>query len=242
MKQLIKYTILVCSCCLLLLSSCSKDDDIEVTGNSKLSITNAATEAPALDAYIDNEKITTASLAFGATSVVSGQPYFTINAGLRFLRVSPDGVNNFIRGNVPFSPDSSYSVFVYDSVNAAGTLKALMLRDVLTAPASGKAHYRYLQLSPDKDTVNIQLVNSNDTIRVGNKAYIGANANASSQDFIAVNPGTYTLNVRKAGTDPIIYSTTVSLGDGKIYTIYSRGKKANGAAATGFNISSILHN
>lgn len=246
MQHIFKPVILLTSLATtVFFASCSKEDDNAVTGEAKVSVTHVATEGPALDVYIDDAKITTAPLSFGNTTGVAGDPYVTINAGLRYFRVSPDNITNVIQGNVPFSPDAFYSIFAYDSIGAAGTLKTLILADKLTAPADTKTNIRFLQLSPDTGRISIELVNTTDTISFPGRAYLGSLVtDASLANFSSVNPGNYTLNVRTTGTiTPVLYSVPVSLEEGKIYTIYSRGKKNNGfGTAQGFNTSMITHN
>lgn len=226
-------------------TSCSKEDDNAVTGSAKIAVTHVATEGPVLDAYVDDAKITAAPLGFGNTTGIAGDPYVTINAGLRYLRVSPDNIINVIQGNVPFAPDAFYSIFAYDSIGAAGTLKTLLLTDNLATPAATKTNIRFLQLSPDTGRINVELVNATDTISIPGRAYIGSLVtDAGLANFSSVNPGGYTLNVRTTGTvAPILYSVPISITEGKIYTIYCRGKKANGfGTPQGFNISMITHN
>lgn len=246
MRHIFKPAILLtCLATTIFFVACSKEDDNAITGTAKIAVTHVATEGPALDTYIDDVKITTTPLIFGNTTGVPGDPYVTINAGLRYVRVSPDNISNVIQGNVPFSPDAFYSIFAYDSIGAARTLKTLILADKLTAPADTKTNIRFLQLSPDTGRISVELVNTTDTIIFPGRAYLGSLVtDAGLANFSSVNPGDYTLNVRTTGTiTPVLYSVPVTLAEGKIYTIYSRGKKRNGfGTAQGFNTSVITHN
>jgi hypothetical protein len=45
------------------------------------------------------------------------------------------------------------------AVNNVATIEALVLEDNLTSPASGKAHIRFIHLSPDAPAVDITLTN-----------------------------------------------------------------------------------
>lgn len=245
-QRIIKPTILLnCLAVALFFSACSKEDDNEITGTAKITVTHAATEAPPLDAYIDDVKITTVPLAFGNTTGTAADPYLAINAGLRYLKITPDNINNVIQGNVPFAPDAFYSIFAYDSIGVAGTLKTLILSDNLATPEVTKTNIRFLQLSPDTGRINVELVNTTDTVIFSSRAYLGTLAtDAGLANFSAINAGDYTLNVRTTGTaNPVLYSIPLTLSEGKIYTIYARGKKANGfGTPQGFTVNSISHN
>ena len=237
-------SLLPCLALLIFFSGCSKGED-DVSGNARISLTHSATEAPALDAFIDAEKITTAPLSFGNTTGVQGDPYINTNAGIRYLRISTDGTKNVVQGNVPLAVDGVYSVFAYDSIGTGGVLKTLILTDKLTAPADNKTHIRFLQLSPDTGRITLQFTNTTDTVVFSGRSYLGSQViDASLGNFSAINAGDYTIRVTTAGTiTPVLYTVPISLNEGKIYTIYTRGKKANGIATpTGFNISTIAHN
>jgi hypothetical protein len=246
MQNVFNKILLTCSLATLLFTGCSKEDDEEITGTSSVSFTHAANEPALLDAYVDNEKITGIPLTPGNTSGVSANPYFQVNAGLRSLRVSPDGIADVLQGNFPFKPDGVYSIFAYDTINLSGTLRALVLTDNLTAPADTKANVRFLQLSPDTGRISIELVNSTDTVRFNARAYVGTLASPEGlAAFTSINSGDYTLNVRTTGSNTVLYSTAIplSFAVGKIYTIYCRGRKANGyGTTTGFNINYFSHN
>ena len=233
-----------CLSAFFLLNSCSKKDDETITGSARVSFTHAAIDPATLDAYVDNEKITTIPLVPGSTSGLPADPYFTVNAGLRALRISPDNVTNVLQGNFPFKSDGVYSIFAHDTINTSGTLRALVLTDNLTAPADTKTNIRFLQLSPDTGRLDIQLVNSVDTIPFIGRAYVGSSSITESLAvFTSVDPGNYTLNVRTTGSNTILYSTPISLAIGKIYSIYSRGRKANGTGSiSSFSVNYFSHN
>lgn len=245
MRNVLNRLLLTCPlAAVLLFTGCSKENEAEITGTSRVSFTHAANEPALLDAYVDNEKITAAALGPGNTSGNSANPYFSVNAGLRSLRISPDGVANVLQGNFPFKPDGVYSIFAYDTINLSGTLRALVLTDNLTPPADAKSNIRFIQLSPDTGRLDIQIANSIDTISFNGRAYVGTLAASEGlATFSSVNPGNYTLYIRTTGSSTVLYSTPVSFATGKIYSIYCRGRKANlFGTPTGFNINYFSHN
>lgn len=225
-------------------TSCSDDDDDTPPATAKVSVTHASPGSPAVDIYVDGTKVTTTQLSYSNTSGTSGNPYLTVNAGTRNIKVSPNGTLNVIDANVPFAANNAYSVFAYDVLGSGTTLRALVLGDDLTAPAAGKAHIRFLHLSPDAPNVDIELARTGaSSINLTNIPYVGPTPAANLNVFTPVDAGDYTVNVRAAGTSPVVLTAPLTFTAGKIYTIYARGLLANGVGtADGLGASVILHN
>ena len=90
------------------------------------------------------------------------------------------------------------------------------MEDNLTAPASGKAHVRFIHLSPDAPAVDITLTDG--TVVFGD--YIFKEASA----FTPLNAATYNLQVRLAGTSTVVLELpNIALTAGKIYTVFAKG-------------------
>lgn len=249
MQHLLKFTKLAaCAAVLILSASCSKSDtDDASSGTARTSFTNAAPNGAASDLYVDNVKITPAPIGFGTTTSLLGNPYLTVTSGLRAVRISPNGSTNYTQGSIPFTKDASYSIFIFDTLSATSTLKGLVLTDNLATPAAGKAHVRFLHLSPDAGNVYVDFAKTNDTTKISNRPYIG---NAVSTDpvlgdFAAINAGAYNINIKAGATDPVLVGLSYNFAEGKIYTVYLKGLKANGygtANPNGVNPTVILHN
>ena len=245
MLQVFRLTKLaIAATALTFFSACNKDDDNMTTGTAKVSVTNASPDAPAGDVYIDNVKATGTALAFTSTTGFNGDPYLTVNAGTRNVRIT-DGTTNFTQGGIPFSANAVYSIFAFDTLSNTSTLKGLVLQDNLAAPAAGKAHVRFLHLSPDGGAIDVDLAKANDTTRISNKTFIGSLtvSDPSLGNFSPINSGVYNINIKATGTTPVLSSFPFTFAEGKIYTVYARGLKANGVGtAFGLNTSIIIHN
>ncbi|RYY43732.1 MAG: DUF4397 domain-containing protein [Chitinophagaceae bacterium] len=226
------------------IAGCSKENENLVTGTSLVSFTNASA-VQTLDIYADNNKISTIPLNPGVTTGSAGNPYFSLDAGFRYIRISSDGTNNLVQGNIPLDADAGYSVFAYDSINTAGTLRALVLTDKPGVVLTGQAQLRYVQLSPDTGRIDLELANTFDTVSFSSQSYIAAtNVSESTLSlFRVVKPGNYTIRVKRTNGSILPYSLPVNLSDGGVYTLYSRGRKQNGygGTANGFNINLISH-
>jgi hypothetical protein len=137
-----------------------------------------------------------------------------VEAGTRNIKVNVSGTSTtVINADLALSKDQNYSVFAIDSVSK---ISALVLTDDLTAPASGKAHVRFVHLSPNAPAVDVALTGG--AVVFGNKAF---------KDYTAFTPldaGTYNLEVRVAGTSTVALPLPgITLQAGKIYTVFAKG-------------------
>jgi len=206
----------------VLFTSCKKDEDVHEHAN--VMVVHASPDAPGVDLLVDGTKKNSAALNFP-----NNTGYLELEAGTRNLKVNVAGTSTtVINADVPFTKDMSYSVFAVDSVSV---ISAIVLTDDLTAPAAGKAHVRFIHLSPDAPAVDVAVASSG-TVVFGNKAF---------KEFTAFTPldaGSYSLDVRVAGTTTVaLVLPTITLEAGKIYTVYAKGfLGGTGAQALGAEI------
>jgi len=141
--------------------------------------------------------------------------YLQVNAGTRNVKVNVTGTSTtVIQANLNLMENKSYSVF---AVNQVSAIEPLVFEDNLTSPASGKAHVRFIHLSPNAPAVNITLTDG--TIVFGNVSFKG------SVDFTPLNAATYNLQVRDAATNQtvVLELPNITLQAGKIYTVFAKG-------------------
>jgi len=193
---------------LVMLSSCKKDEEV-TKSYAKVLVTHASPNAPGVDLLVDNSKQNTAALNFP-----SNTGYLQVEAGTRNIKVNVSGTSTtVINADLALSKDQNYSVFAIDSVSK---ISALVLTDDLTAPASGKAHVRFVHLSPNAPAVDVAVTGG--AVVFGNKAF---------KDYTAFTPldaGTYNLEVRVAGTSTVALPLPgITLQAGKIYTVFAKG-------------------
>ena len=193
---------------LVMLSSCKKEETV-TKSYAKVLVTHASPNAPGVDLLVDNSKQNTAALSFP-----SNPGYLQVEAGTRNIKVNVSGTSTtVINADLPLSKDQNYSVFAIDSVSK---ISALVLTDDLTAPASGKAHIRFVHLSPNAPAVDVAVTGG--AVVFGNKAF---------KDYTAFTPldaGTYNLEVRVAGTSTVALPLPgITLQAGKIYTVFAKG-------------------
>lgn len=189
-------------------TSCDDDDDDDAA-QARVQVVHASPDAPGVDILVDNDKVNSSALVFPNNTA-----YLNVDAGTRNIKVNAAGTStSVINADVPFTADKNYSIF---AINRLASIEALALEDDLTAPASGKAHVRFVHLSPDAPAVDV--TTNTGAIVFGNRAF------KSATSFTPLDAGTVNLQVRVAGTSTVALSLpAITLEAGKIYTIFARG-------------------
>ncbi len=193
---------------LVTISSCKKDEEAKTY--AKVLVTHASPDAPGVDLLVDNSKQNSAALTFPNSTA-----YLQVESGSRNIKVNVAGTSTtVIDANLTLEKDKNYSVFAVDSVSK---ISAVVLEDDLTAPASGKAHVRFVHLSPNAPAVDVAVAGGGAVV-FANKAFKEYTA------FTPLDAGAYNLEVRVAGTSTVALTLpTITLESGKIYTVFAKG-------------------
>lgn len=212
----------------LTLTGCSDDDDNPVAPaqQARVMAVHASPDAPAVDLLVDN------AVAGTGLAYPNNTGYANVTAGTRNVKVNVTGTSNtVINADLALAAGTTYTVFANGPVASIG---ALVVTDDLTAPAAGKAHVRFVHLSPDAPAVDVAVA--------GGPVVF---ADQSFRDFTAFTPvdaGTYDLEVRLAGTATVALAVPdVTLQAGKIYTVFARGF-ASGSGAQALGAQIIVNN
>lgn len=209
--------------------SCSDDDEANPirstsTQTADVLIVHASPDAPGVDVFVDGQGPAVSNLTFPANT-----GYVALNSGTRNVQVNVANTSTtVIDANLSLDPNGAYSVF---AINSVSNIEPLVLADDLTSPATGKAHVRFVHLSPDAPAVDIALANGGAVV-FGNVAFKGF------EGFTPLDAGTYDLEVRLAGTNTVVLPLPgITLEDGKIYTVFAKGfVSGSGAQALGAEI------
>lgn len=193
-------------------TGCS-DSDNPIASNpapAQVLIVHASPDAPGVDIYVDN------AVAVSNLEFLSNTGYVAVAAGVRNVRVklnaTPDTV---INADLPLEAGKNYTVFAVDS---AAKVSPLVLEDDLTAPAAGKAHLRFVHLSPNAPNVDIALTGGGVIGGLNDVPF------KEARGFLPLDAGTYDLEVRVAGTATVALPLPgITLEAGKIYTVYAKG-------------------
>ncbi len=189
------------------LTSCKKEEAKEY---AKVMVTHASPDAPDVDLLVDGTKQNSTALTFPNSTA-----YLQVEAGTRNIKVNGAGsTSSVIDANIDFAKDGNYSIFAVDSFSK---ISAVVLEDDLTAPASGKAHVRFVHLSPDAPAVDVAVQGASDVI-FDNVSFKGNTA------FTPLTADNYILEVRLDQNSAVVLTLpSITLEAGKIYTIFARG-------------------
>jgi hypothetical protein len=189
---------------------CSDDDNgpVAPASTSKLMVVHASPDAPNVDVLVDNAIVAT-DVPFGVNSA-----YLAPNSGTRNIKIRVTGTTTtVIDANLTLAANQAYSAFAVDSVSK---ISALVLTDNLAMPATGKAHVRFVHLSPNAPAVDVAVTGG--PVLFANKAF------KEYTDFTPVDAGTYNLEVRLAGESTVVLPLpNITLNAGKIYTVWASG-------------------
>jgi hypothetical protein len=228
MKKLMKQSMIgVLFAASLFMTACDDDDTVTKTF-AKVLVAHASPNAPGVDLLVDNNKVNTSALPFP-----SNTGYLSVESGARNFKVNVSGTaTTVINANITLAENKNYSLFAVDSV---AKISAVLLEDDLTAPAAGKAHVRFVHLSPNAPAVDVAVA-STGTVVFANRAFKQTSA------FTPLNAGTYNLDVRVAGTSTVaLVLPAITLSAGKIYTVFAKGF-LGGAGAQALGAEIIANN
>ena len=193
----------------------------------------ASPTSPLYSVYSDSTNIYPSNtLAYGgATGISGGSPYIQITCGNHTIKLTSNGGTSYpVDTTINFSANGYYSVFAYDTATGSAGLKTLVLNDNLTPPRTGQAELRFINLSPNSQSLNVSLINTDsktmDTILLSNIGYIGYSEVVmdSLSAFKTISAGTYNVSLNTTTTPSMVmFKNSVPFNSGKIYTIYAKG-------------------
>ncbi|SFG92035.1 DUF4397 domain-containing protein [Pontibacter chinhatensis] len=210
MKYWMKKMAMVAAVPALFLAGCDDDDDgVDLVEEAEVMVVHASPDAPGVDLLVNDVKVNNSPLTFP-----NNTGYLELPAGTQNIKVNAAGTTTtVINADLNLQRDKDYTVF---AINTLDNIEALVLEDDLTDPASGMSHVRFVHLSPDAPAVDIAVQGG--PVLFSNRAF------KSATPFTPVSAGTYTLEVRPAGsTTAVLTIPNVELRSGDIYTVFARG-------------------
>lgn len=198
------------------LASCSKlDNDFTPVSISGLSLIQASPTTKKLDVYVETKKVDLEDFSF-KTKV----NYLNAFSGERTISITEkDAATKLKSASILLEVGLGYSVFVVDKFE---TIDLLALKDDLARPAAGKAKIRFINLSPDGGALDFAISGSQTSL-AENKIF------KQYSDFLPVDATANASFVVKDHNTGVSLATLADtkIEDGKIYTIYANGLKAN---------------
>jgi hypothetical protein len=176
---------------------------------AKVRVVHASPDAPAVDVLVNDGRAFSNAPFKGITS------YADLAPGTYNVKVVPAGATSpvVINADLGLNAGMSYTVV---AAGMLANIEPIVLMDDSPVPAAGKAHVRFVHLSPDAPAVDIAVTGG--PVVFANVPFKGVGA------YTPVDAGTYDLEARVAGTGTVALSVPgVALVAGKAYTIYAVG-------------------
>ncbi|MFN7252832.1 MAG: DUF4397 domain-containing protein [Anaerobacillus sp.] len=175
---------------------------------AKVRVLHASPGAPAVDIYINGNK------TFENVTYYQISPYLEVPAGSYRVEVYPTGQKNtpVLTENVEVRSGRSYTVA------AAGRLADIRLIAVMDTRkmVPNKAKVRFWHLSPNAPAVDI-------AVQGGDVLFSNVSFGRAA-DYLEVDPGRVTLEVRVAGTDNVVLTLRdINLKANEAYSITAFG-------------------
>jgi len=205
----------------LLAVGCSDDDDNVTSptaptdpGVAQVRVVHLSPDAPAVDVRVNG------AVAVSGAAYMDVTNYLPVPAGNARIQVTPAGAASpvVIDATVPLGAGAFYTIAA-TGLLSAGDLQPVVLVD--NQSTTGQARVRFVHASPDAPPVDVAVTDG--PILFGEVPF------RSAADYVAVDGGTYDLEVRVAGTGTVALPLPgFGLSGGTNYTVFAVGQAAGG--------------
>ena len=187
LKQLSYYSFLT-----LIISmgfiSCKKTEAVDSTLSS-LRVINISPTLSTYNVYLDGTALNTAALPFAGSTA-----YTTKTSGAYTLKFTTESsIESVLTKTINLNASTYQSFYL---INKTSALDVLALTDDLTVSSTDKAYIRFINLSPDASAMDLAKTGST-------SSYTTAKAYKSASGFIAIDPGTFTLDLKETSSGTI---------------------------------------
>ncbi|MES2375151.1 MAG: DUF4397 domain-containing protein [Bacteroidota bacterium] len=187
------------------IASCGKSDNGSVGLSAYVTAVNSAEASAPQDAYVDNNKLNSSAMAYTQATA-----YVAVKTGdhqVQFKTAGTTTVNN--TSSLSTEGNNYYTVFYTEDKSTVTT------HDEHTAPSSGKARVRFINLS------SAVASNVDFGLAAGSKIVSGLAYKVASA-YYDVDAAT-TFSLYAAGSSTVMLSIPATIQAGHIYTIYVSG-------------------
>jgi hypothetical protein len=209
--------------CLLmmqLLSSCGTDNTtVNPSGSTtKIVVVNTCPDVGPLGLFVNTYQLgnNTGTLAQRTFFRYSTPPvYYSIGTGALTLQLRTDHNLQYTTDTITTLANKSYSLF-FTGLAAVDSVSTLLINDDLTLPPLGRGRMRFINLSPRAPALDVYV---NGAIGFSKTAF------KKVAPYIELPAGVYDFKLTVSGgaTSQIADLPLVTIQDGKVYTLYSKG-------------------
>jgi hypothetical protein len=181
----------------------------QTTDRALVRLVNMSPDAPPVDLNLDGQPAAT-GVAFRSAS-----PYAAQTSGTHDLRVMLAGqpAQTVVTANLPLQDGQALTLA---AVGRVAELSLLPLQDDNSPPPPDKARVRFVHVVPDAPQVDVAVQGG--SVLFPHLGFRGVS------DYTTVNPGTYTLDVRPAGTATVAFTVpALTLRAGQVVTVFASG-------------------
>ncbi len=183
-----------------------------------------------VDFLINNNRVGTTfnygttgySTTIGSSTGSYRVPYFIFEpSASNTIAYNFTGGNN-VAGSISqaVNDEEAYSTFLIDSI---GKAKVAIVKDDLSETTPGKVKIRFFHFSPNTVPMDVTIQGATSKLFV-NRIFNDQATTASHQNFIEIDPGTYTFVFTNATTNATLFTTSAQvLLPERIYTLAARG-------------------
>lgn len=163
------------------------------------------------------------------------QRYEQLTPGAYDIQFKAAGLDSVL-AEIPSSiyDSSAFNTVILYNLAGSNTANAVKIEDNFSSLTVSTASYRFLNMCPDVPSVDLYF--SGTAIQT-NRTTADNVANPSFSTFQSTTPGTFNLQVKKAGTDSVVASVSgVTLAAGTASTIFLKGRAANTTNPISLNV------
>ena len=213
-------------------TSCNNDNNNVTPPVAAFGVVNASPNSGNVDVYLNGSPVVY-MLPYGTDT-----GYYSVQAGTYTLTIDTAGsATPWYNQSISFAAGVNYSVFAIDS---AQKMQTSVVVDSFTAPSGDTALIRFLDYSPNTGAIDVAVQGG--SVLFSNRTYNDVAANASFAQFGNLTAGTYTLEVRAAGTSTVLFTfPNFTVTGGKVYTLFAKGF-TGGDGGQALTLDTVAHN
>ena len=181
---------------------------MDSNGKSYLRLLHAVPQAPAVNVYINNKLVANKLTYRNFTS------YFPISADNLQIKVYSADSKQLLLSTTANIPDNT--IFTFPLIGQLPEISLLTVEDPRIPIRPTRAYFRFGHLAPTAPAVDVTFADGTELFK--NVSY------KQVTDYISLSPGTYTLELRPAGTDQVVlYVPNITLTPNRFFSGYAIG-------------------